>query len=156
MERLRKRSARLSETDSLGIEEPPKKKYRRRTSPAMDKPKSRRRKGDSSSSCTPPSKLAAGSSGRGPRSLTRQGKKLLVSLNIQDNDLQVGRGGSGTAAVSAVSGKLPGRQRGGARSRQSNQRRDQSVTSDTGSSNGVSNGKYLTFKNPNFSVEEMT
>lgn len=143
--RLRKRSTRLSELDPLAVEEPPKKKARKRDAPAVGRPK--RHRGESSS--TPPSK--PGVKGRGGSSLkeVRRGKRLLVSLNIQDNDLHVsrqveggGKGGGGTP-----------RPRG--RGRQANQQRDPSVVSDSGSNNGgMMNGKALGFKNPNFSVSE--
>jgi hypothetical protein len=147
--RLRKRSTRQSESDALAaeIEEPPKKKYKRRHSPTMEKPSSRSRRHRGDSSSTPPIKTSSRSS-KGGKPLNeldghKKGKRLLVSLNIQDNALHVsnGHGGRGAAA----------RPRG--RGRLANHQRDQSVVSDAGSSNGgIVNGKALAFKNPNFSV----
>ena len=148
--RLRKRSTRQSESDVLltELEEPPKKKYRRRHSPVIEKPSGRpprRQRGDSSS--TPPTKTGSRGS-RGSKSQNeldghKKGKRLLVSLNIQDNALHVsnGHGGKGIAARPKGRGRL------------ANHQRDQSVVSDAGSSNGgIMNGKNLAFKNPNFSV----
>lgn len=157
--RLRKRSTRQSESDPVApaLEGPPKKRYKRRSSPTMDKPSSRpKRHGGKGSSSPPPAPKVAARSGRASKPLKevdkevdhhKRGKRLLVSLNIQDNDLQVSRqvegGGKG----------VPPRLRG--RGRLANQQRDQSVVSDGGSSNGgVMNGKTLAFKNPNFSVSE--
>lgn len=156
--RLRKRSTRQSESDPAvaDIEGPPKKRYKRRNSPVLDdkpssRPKRHRGPGEIGSRTTPP-KSAAARSGRGSKPIKevdhpRKGNRLLVSLNIQENDLHVSRqvecGGKG----------VPQRLRG--RGRLANQQRDQSVVSDAGSSNGaVMNGKALAFKNPNFSVSE--
>lgn len=91
--RLRKRSTRLSESDPLAV---PTKKTRKRDAPApaaVGRPRKgfpRRHRGESSS--TPPTKPSS-VSGRGGCSLreVRRGKRLLVSLKIQDNNLQVSR-----------------------------------------------------------------
>lgn len=155
--RLRKRSTRLSESDQLVLEELPKKRGKRKLSPALDRPgRPKRHRGESSS--TPPSK-AGPRKGRGGRSLKgaedgrkRRGNRLLVSLNIQDNDLHLSKQVEGGGKV----GTTPRpRGRGG---RLANQQRDQSVVSDAGSNNGsgigsgIGNGKLLAFKNPSFSV----
>lgn len=155
--RLRKRSARLSESDPVTAAEPPRKKAKKGSSPAVGRKAKRVLKEASPS--PPPPVTRRSSTRRAEKSIKgqRERKRLLVSLNIQDNDLQVsaqegvkGEGGvtAGGKGVVATRGKRRGRT-----SRQASQRRDQSVGSDGGSSNtSGSNGKALSFKNPKFMV----
>lgn len=154
--RLRKRSARLSESDPSAFEEPPKKRPKKhQTSPLVlksTKPKRKERNGH-----VPPSPASSGKQGR---TGTRK-RQLLVSLNIQDNDLQVPgqslgtpekEGGGGERGVKGSGRQAKGKSRLKLTSQQ--QQRDPSVVSDGGSSSNGSavNGRNLSFKNPNFTV----
>lgn len=151
--RLRKRSVRQCKADPTPFEEPPPKKLRRQrhTSPvtgrgkASSKAKKEKNSNLLESQSSPPDAVGAVKQGY------RKGKQLLVSLNIQDHDLQVpGKAGSDVGVI-GVKGAARGKRKG--RSRPVSQQRDQSVVSDGGSSNSNGgNGRTLTFKNPNFTV----
>jgi len=164
--RLRKRSARLSSSDPTFQEEPPRKRLRKDgdvENSGLKPGRKRQKKEDKTSS--PKSSNAKGRSNRHfPKDdswkLSTE-KQLLVSLNIQDNDLHISahisppEEGGGKSMAS-------GRGRKGRGSRHSapslqllqESQRGQSVGSDGGSSSGSNggNGKNLTFKNPNFRV----
>lgn len=159
--RLRKRSARLSESDqTAAIEPPPRKRAKKGSSPAVGKAK-RVLQEVSPISPAPPAPRRS-STRRAEKSIKgqKERKRLLVSLNIQDNDLQVSAqeagvkgegGGGGVKGVMAAVTRGRGR---GRMSRQASQRRDQSVGSDGGSSNtSASNGRAMSFKNPKFTVQ---
>lgn len=139
--RLRKRSLRHFEPDILLSQEEAPPKKRTRLSTPVEENKHRNGKRGRILKSSPVGKLRKGkdselkSHGEG----RRQGKKLLVSLNIQDNDLQLS---TGLKSAPRSRGKGRGRQR------------CQSVGSDAGSSNGSmeSGGSSLNFKNPKFTV----
>ena len=136
--------------------EPPRKKPKKGSSPAVGKAK-RVMKEVSPSPPAPSPALRRSSTRRAEKSIKgqKERKRLLVSLNIQDNDLQVSaqEGVKGEGGVTTVGGKGTRGKGRGRTSRQASQRRDQSVGSDGGSSNtSGSNGKALSFKNPKFTV----
>ena len=137
--RLRKRSTRQSEPDLAAFEEPPSKKPRRREQGAVGVRGKRKQQNSNSSS---PSSVKTGTQRAGKRG----SRRLLVSLNLQDNDLHV----PGTEVARKPALAVP---RGKGRGKLTNQQRDQSVGSDGGSSNSSGgNGRTMAFKNPNFTV----
>lgn len=150
--RLRKRSTRQAEPDLEPFEDPPpKKRSRKQPNPPAAGAKSRKKQknGAVSNSSSPASSVTAGRQTRGGK----RGKRLLVSLNLQDNDLHV----PGQAGVEAGVARRPASGRGGpgkGRGRPATQQeRDQSVGSDGSSSNGSGgSGRPMAFKNPNFKV----
>ena len=147
--RLRKRSARLS--DSSGISaEPVRKKPRKQESPVVDVPqpqektrqKVKKNKGNKKETKNSPLTKRKKSEKSNPESR----KSLLVSLNIHDNDLQIS-----TAEKIQPSSKTKGR---------GIIQRSESVEmgSDFGSTiSSMGNGcvkRTQNFKNPNFTVSD--
>ena len=152
--RLRKRNAKQSESDTLTLhEEPPRKKSKRTAPIDASKPSNRSRRDSKPSPKGSRTLRRHEEVPRSPIESSRGRRKLLVSLNIHKNDLQV----SGSAGAEGET-KSNGRSKGRGKSRQGSQQRAQSVGSDAGSvSNGNGNsGQTLTFKNPKFTVFSST
>lgn len=169
--RLRKRITRQSESDPTSFHgEPPKKRSKKQDPPSVENPslklpKKRQRNGRFTKATSSPSSVRSAVSGMTEKPGPRTRRQLLISLNIQENDLHVSRQvkregvGRGTARAKGQ-GKGAGR---GARQVVTSARqllqpqlpqRGQSVGSDGGSSNGSNggNGRNLTFKNQSFTV----
>ncbi len=167
---LRKRSAKLSLSD---YEEPPKKRPKKQQCSPLALKTSRPKRKERNGKLPSPSSDTV-KEGR-PSALRNRKKQLLVSLNIQDNDLQV-PGGKGTPekdGEEGVTGGGVGRGVKGSRrqgkagrprlklsNQQQQQQRDPSVVSDGGSSSNGSattaNGRNFSFKNPNFTVRSLS
>lgn len=141
-------------------EEEPSRKRPKRLSTQSESPKATGKK----------EKALKSTGGKGLRSEVTSGrprradkKKLLISLNIEDNDLQVhGQAEAAELAVPKPGSRGGGRGRGRSRQNGVNDHRSQSVGSDGGGSTNSSvvssnnNGRTSAcFKNPNFTVSCM-
>lgn len=135
--RLRKRSWRPSES-GIPQQEPPKKKSKRQETPVEGRGKTKKSKsGKNSTKHSPQTKKVKCVDSNSPSEAIKRGRRLLVSLNIQDNDLLVCR-----------TEKLTTRTKAKGRSIQ----RSESVEVGNDSSGSGSGRRSLNFKNSNFTV----
>ena len=142
--RLRKRSLRASESSAFPVE-PLRKKLKKQDSPVEVREKVKKSKGNKKAAKHSPPTKKRKFDGNSPVE-TKAKRRLLVSLNIQENDLQVHKN---------EKLNLPGLKTKGKGTIQ----RSESVEggSDFGSTvsstgNGPSNKPTMNLKNPNFTV----